>query len=169
MPSVVDNKTIFAFLGLLFGITIAVFMVERSERPQLERMVLTPEELKWSTLAAYAMPGLEQVNLVGDPALPGRYTIRLKFPKGYRVAPHTHPDSREVTVLSGTFANGYGDTFDPAKLRKLPPGSFYTEPSDMPHFIEVHEDVVLQVTGTGPSGRHFLHGPDDHDFKPSAK
>jgi len=160
MPIVVDHKTIFALLGLLFGITIAVFMVERSERPQLERMVVTPDELKWSTLAAYAMPGLEQVNLVGDPALPGRYTIRLKFPKGYRIAPHTHPDAREVTVISGTFANGYGDKFDARLLKKMPPGSFYTEPSDVPHFIEVEEDVVLQVTGVGPSGRHFIQGKE---------
>ena len=88
-----------------------------------------------------------------------RYTIRLKFPKGYRVAPHTHPDSREVTVLSGTFANGYGNTFDASKLKA---GSYYTEPSDVPHFIEVEEDVVLQVSGTGPSGRHFIHGMQVH-------
>lgn len=157
-----DYKASFAVLGLAFGISIAVVLVERSEPLKLPAMVVTPEELRWSTLAAYAMPGLEQVNLVGDPALPGRYTIRLKFPKGYRIAPHTHPDSREVTVLSGTFANGYGDTFDASKLRKLKPGSFYTEPSDVPHFIQVEEDVVLQVSGTGPSGRHFIHGIEVH-------
>jgi quercetin dioxygenase-like cupin family protein len=166
MSSLAEHKMTLAVLGLAFGMSIAMFAVEHGERqPKLAAMVLTPEELQWSTLAAYAMPGLEQVNLVGDPALAGRYTIRLKFPKGYRIAPHTHPDSREVTVLSGTFANGYGDTFDPAKLRRLPAGSFYTEPSDVPHFIEVQDDVVLQVSGTGPSGRHFLHGPNDHDFK----
>src|SRR5437763_7272544 len=163
MFSLADRKASLAVLGLAFGMSIAMFVVERGEQqPKLTAMVVTPEELKWSTLAAYAMPGIEQVNLVGDPALPGRYTIRLKFPKGYRVAPHTHPDSREVTVLSGTFANGYGNTFDTSKLKMLPPGSFYTEPSDVPHFIEVQDDVVLQVTGTGPSGRHFLHGPQDH-------
>ena len=164
MFSLADHKTSLAVLGLAFGMSIAMFLVERGEQPaKLAAMVITPDELKWSTLAAYAMPGIEQVNLVGDPALPGRYTIRLKFPKGYRVAPHTHPDSREVTVLSGTFANGYGNTFDASKLKKLPPGSFYTEPSDVPHFIEVQDDVMLQVTSTGPSGRHFLHGPKDHN------
>ena len=164
MFDLADRKASLAVLGLAFGLSIAMFLVERGEQPaKLAAMVVTPEELKWSTLAAYAMPGIEQVNLVGDPALPGRYTIRLKFPKGYRVAPHTHPDSREVTVLSGTFANGYGNTFDASKLKKLPAGSFYTEPSDVPHFIEVQDDVVLQVTGTGPSGRHFLHGPKDHN------
>jgi quercetin dioxygenase-like cupin family protein len=163
MFSLADHKASLAVLGLAFGMSIAMFLVEHGEQqPKLAAMVITPEELRWSTLAAYAMPGIEQVNLVGDPALPGRYTIRLKFPKGYRVAPHTHPDSREVTVLSGTFANGYGSTFDATKLKMLPAGSFYTEPSDMPHFIEVQDDVVLQVTGIGPSGRHFLHGPSDH-------
>ena len=158
MSILADYKASFAVLGLAFGVSIAVVIVERSAPPKLPALVLEPEDLRWSKLAAYAMPGLEQVNLVGDPALPGRYTIRLKFPKGFRIAPHTHPDSREVTVLSGTFANGYGDKFDPTKLRKLKPGSFYTEPSDVPHFIEVEEDVVLQVSGTGPSGRHFIHG-----------
>jgi quercetin dioxygenase-like cupin family protein len=78
-----------------------------------------------------------------------------------KVAPHTHPDSREVTVLSGVFATGYGEKADPAKLKVLPAGSFYTEPANVAHFIEIKEDVVLQVSGTGPSGRHFL--------KPAAK
>ena len=84
------------------------------------------------------------------------YTLRLKFPKGFRIAPHTHPDSREVTILSGTFATGYGETFDVAKLKILPAGSFYTEPANVPHYIEIEEDTVLQVRGMGPSGRRFV-------------
>lgn len=99
---------------------------------------------------------MEQVNLVGDPAKPGRYTLRLKFPKGFTIAPHTHPDSREVTIISGTFATGYGERFDADKLKILPAGSFYTEPANVPHYIEIKEEVVLQVSGTGPSGRLFV-------------
>jgi hypothetical protein len=38
----------------------------------------------------------------------------------------------------------------------LPAGSFYTEPANVAHFIEIKEDVVLRVSGTGPSGRYFL-------------
>jgi hypothetical protein len=26
----------------------------------------------------------------------------------------------------------------------------------LPHYIEIKEDVVLQVSGTGPSSRHFV-------------
>jgi quercetin dioxygenase-like cupin family protein len=82
--------------------------------------------------------------------------LRLKFPKGFRIAPHTHPDSREVTILSGVYATGYGETFDDTKLKILPAGSFYTEPANVPHFIEIKEETVLQVSGTGPSGRKFI-------------
>jgi len=98
---------------------------------------------------------------VGDPAKPGPYTMRLRFPKGYRVEAHTHPDSREVTIISGVFATGYGEKFDAEKLKVLPAGSFYTEPANLPHFIEIREETVLQVTETGPSGRLYLDRPDE--------
>lgn len=116
-------------------------------------MALTPAEMKWQTQGALAAGGVEQLNLVGDPNQPGPYTLRLKFPKGAKIAPHSHPDSREVTILSGLFATGYGEKFDEAKLKILPAGSFYTEPANVPHYIEIKEDAVLQVSGTGPSGR----------------
>jgi len=123
-------------------------------------VVITPAEIKWSAQGTYAQRGMEQLNLIGDPAKPGPYTLRLKFPKGYKIAPHTHPDAREVTILSGTFATGYGDKFDEAKLKVLPAGSFYTEPANVPHYIEIKEDVVLQVSGTGPSSRRFVDAAD---------
>ena len=124
-------------------------------------MALTPNEMTWGPQGGLALPGLQQVNLVGDPAKPGPYTIRLKFPAGFKVAPHTHPDSREVTILSGTYQTGYGEKFDPAGLKTLPAGSFYTEPANVPHYIEIKEDAVLQVSGIGPSGRKFVNPPDN--------
>ena len=122
-----------------------------------EAMALTPPELKWETQGSLAMAGMEQVNLVGNPSKPGPYTLRLKFPAGYKLAPHKHPDYREVTILSGTWHTGYGDKFDAAALKALPAGSFYTEPANIAHYIEVREPVMIQVTGTGPSGRSFIN------------
>jgi quercetin dioxygenase-like cupin family protein len=101
------------------------------------------------------------VNLVGNPSKPGPYTLRLKFPAGYKLAPHTHPDYREVTILSGTWYTGYGEKFDEAALKALPAGSFYTEPASVAHFVEVREPVVIQVSGTGPSGRRFVDPAGD--------
>ena len=120
---------------------------------------LAPNEMKWTPQGALVLPGLEQSLLVGDPAKPGPYTLRLKFPAGFKVAPHTHPDSREVTILSGTWYTGYGEKTDPAQLKTLPAGSFYTEPANVAHYVEVREPVLIQVSGMGPSGRKFV-GPE---------
>jgi quercetin dioxygenase-like cupin family protein len=120
-------------------------------------MALTPAEMKWQSQGGLALAGIEQANLVGDPSKPGLYTIRLKFPAGYRLAPHTHPDYREATILSGTWNTGYGEKFDETALKALPAGSFYTEPANIPHFVLVREPVVIQVSGIGPSGRAFVN------------
>src|ERR1700730_18971499 len=149
--------------GLMLGLSVAAGLMLGRAMAQTGApsvVTLTPAEMQWRSQGALAAPGPEQVNLVGDPAKPGRYTLRLKFPKGFRIAPYTHPDSREVTILSGTFATGYGEKFDAARLKILPAGSFYTEPANVPHYIEIEEEVVLQVSGTGPSGRKFIDRPE---------
>jgi hypothetical protein len=124
-------------------------------------VALTPSEMHWTSQGGLAVAGMEQINLIGDPLRAGPYTLRLKFPKGFKIAPHTHPDSRNVTILSGVFATGYGETFDSTKLKTLPTGSFYTEPANVPHYIEIKEDTVLQVSGMGPSGRRFVNPSDN--------
>jgi quercetin dioxygenase-like cupin family protein len=139
------------------GVTLSAAAVAQSAQGVV---AVTPVEMKWTSQGDLAAPGMEQLNLLGDPAKPGPYTLRLKFPKGFKIAPHTHPDSREVTILSGTFATGYGEKFDAANLKILPAGSFYTEPANVPHYIEIEEDTVLQVSGMGPSGRKFVNPPE---------
>jgi len=143
-----------AATGLMLG-TAAL-----AQTPPLRGFAVTPSEMAWVSQGPLAAPGMEQLNLVGDPTKPGPYTLRLKFSKGFRIEPHSHPDSREVTIVSGVYATGYGETFDMAKLKILPAGSFYTEPANLPHFIEIEEDTVLQVSGTGPSGRRFINSSD---------
>jgi hypothetical protein len=125
-----------------------------------EAKATTPVEMKWGAQGGLAMPGMEQVNLVGNPSEPGPYTLRLKFPAGYKLAPHVHPDNREVTILTGTWYTGYGAKFNERALKALPAGSFYTEPANVAHFVEVREPVVIQVSGMGPSGRRFVDAAD---------
>ena len=47
----------------------------------------------------------------------------------------------------------------PRNLKELPAGSFYTEPANVAHYVEVREPTMIQVSGTRPSGRKFV-GPD---------
>jgi hypothetical protein len=138
----------------------AVVVHELHAQAKPEAIAITPSEIKWETQGGLAMAGIEQAKLVGDPSKSGPYTIRLRFPAGYKLAPHTHPDYREVTILSGTWYTGYGEKFDGAILKALPAGSFYTEPANLAHFVEVREPVMIQVSGTGPSGRAFVNPAD---------
>lgn len=120
-------------------------------------MTLTPTQIdqRWSSDSGLSSDGIKQAVLLGDPRKPGPYTIRLSFPADYELPPQSHPEEREVTVLSGVWFIAYGDTFDAAKLQALPAGSWYTEPADVPLYILTKEPTVIQVTGVGPSGRHF--------------
>ena len=55
------------------------------------------------------------------------------------------------TVVSGTWQFGYGDRFDEHALKRLPPGSVYSEPGAVNHFARTgSEPVLMQITGVGP-------------------
>jgi pimeloyl-ACP methyl ester carboxylesterase/uncharacterized RmlC-like cupin family protein len=106
--------------------------------------------------------GIETVVLKGDPDQAGVYTIMLRVPAHTRIAPHSHPDDRVATVISGIWHIGYGDRFEEAKLKALPPGSFYTEPPAQPHFAETGDEaVVVQITGFGPSSTDYVDPAQD--------
>ena len=68
--------------------------------------------------------GAEAAVLYGDPAKEGMFALRIKAPKGYRIAPHTHPKPEVITVISGKFSLGLGQTGDRAGVETLPAGSF---------------------------------------------
>ncbi|MEY4093898.1 MAG: hypothetical protein RLZZ53_1097 [Acidobacteriota bacterium] len=116
--------------------------------PSLPRLLLQPEVLVWNT----APNGIQTAVVAGDPAKPGTYVTRMRFPKGTRIQPHLHPDDRVAVLLSGTFYFGYGEMFDEAALTKIVAGTTWTEPSRTAHFGWARdEDVIVQVVGTGPS------------------
>ena len=100
--------------------------------------------------------------LKGDPERAGLYTIMLRIPANTRIAAHDHQDDRVATVVSGTWYIGYGDSFNRADLKALPPGSFYTEPSNDTHFAETREEpVMVQITGVGPSSTRYVDPASD--------
>lgn len=110
---------------------------------------VTPSELKWKP--SPRVPGLESAAILGDATKAGAIVYRVKFPANFTVQPHTHPDDRTYTILSGTWYVGWGTKFDETKLKALPAGSFYTEPANAPHFVVTKGDgAVIQITGTAP-------------------
>ena len=108
-----------------------------------------PAEFKWVSTPT----GLQVATIAGSQSKPGLYTARVKYPAGFRLQPHFHPDDRVIVILSGTVYVGYGDRFDESRLTPLPAGSVWTEPAKQPHYLWTKDgEAVIQVTGTGPSG-----------------
>jgi quercetin dioxygenase-like cupin family protein len=100
--------------------------------------------------------------LVGDPAQPGPYTIRVKVPAGVKLMPHKHPEDRVYTVISGVFYIGRGDQFDAEKLQAYPPGSIVVLPGNTHHFHWAKSgEYISQVTAIGPLGLEFIDPKDD--------
>jgi pimeloyl-ACP methyl ester carboxylesterase/uncharacterized RmlC-like cupin family protein len=128
---------------------------------------LTPAEYEFPQVGnpgtgSSGVGGIQTVVLKGNPDQAGIYTIMLRVPAHTRIAAHSHRDDRVATVISGTWHIGYGDKFEEAKLKALPPGSFYTEPSAENHFAETgDEPVVVQITGFGPSSTEYAEPSQD--------
>ena len=115
----------------------------------IRSVMLTPGELAWVDRGAIGHTAV----IVGDSTKTGMYAVLLKMRSGHRVEPHSHPDNRVATILSGTFYVGYGEKFDESKLKALPAGSVYTEPANQPHFAWAKDgEVIIQGVGIGPSG-----------------
>jgi uncharacterized RmlC-like cupin family protein len=121
---------------------------------------LAPDEI-CLTADASRPGGMEMATLAGDMARTGLYAARIRIPGQLRIQPHTHPEDRVVVVLSGTLHFGFGDRFEPALLKALPSGSFFVEPAGQPHFAWAQtSDVILQVSGIGPSGTVYVGAGD---------
>jgi quercetin dioxygenase-like cupin family protein len=120
-----------------------------------------PDQIKWAQHPALPKGAMRAV-VYGDPTKPGLYATRLRSPEGLRVMPHTHPEDRIYTVLSGTLYLGIGESFDEGKLQAYPAGSVVFLPAKLSHFQYARSDgYVIQISGNGPTDLTFINPSDD--------
>ena len=122
---------------------------------------IRPEDIAWKPFAAFP-PAVRLAVLVGDPARPGPYVIRVKVPMGTRLMPHKHPEDRIYTVMSGVFYIGLGETFDENRLSAFAAGSVIVLPGGQAHFHWAKSgEYVTQVSAIGPLGLEYVDAGDD--------
>jgi hypothetical protein len=149
-----------ALLGLLCW--AGRFLTIAAHANSHEGNAFTPDTIQWGPAPPFVHAGAKLVVLEGNPAASsGDYTVRLKMPDGYRIAPHWHPQRENVTVISGTFKVGMGDTFDKNKMSSFPSGSFAFLDPDMHHYAMASGEVVVQVHGTAPLQFNYVNPQDD--------
>jgi quercetin dioxygenase-like cupin family protein len=107
---------------------------------------MTPEQVPFKTAS-----GFEQAILFGDPAKPGIYVLRVRFPPGVHSNPHFHSQDRHVTVIKGVWWMGVGETIDPGKAVPLRAGSYALHPAGAVHWDGARdEETIVQIVGMGP-------------------
>jgi len=143
-------------------ITAALFVAQ----PMPAQNAFTPDQVKFGPAPPFLPAGAQLAVLEGDPmASSGDFTIRLRMPDGYKVAPHTHPNRENVTVLSGTLKVGMGDQFDATKMASFAAGSFaYLDPS-MHHYAMAAGETVIQIHGLSPVKFNYINPADDPSRK----
>ena len=125
-------------------------------------LVVTPDQVKWGPGPPSLPPGAQMAPLEGDRSKAGApFTIRAKFPDGYRVPPHWHATDERIVVLQGTFGMGLGERFDTAAGRELPVGSYAVTPKGVRHFAWAKGETVIHVSGTGPFEINYVNPADD--------
>src|SRR5216684_8739566 len=121
----------------------------------------SPDAIQWGAAPDALPPGAQLAILEGDPTKPGSYTMRLKMPDGYKIPPHHHLRREHVTVISGAFKVGMGDSFEAAKMNEFAPGSFaYLEPT-VHHYAMAKGETVIQLHGAGPWEIKYVNPADD--------
>lgn len=129
--------------------------------PAPEHQYFTPADVKWGEAPPALPKGAKFAVLEGDPTAPGPFTMRLWVPAGYRIQPHWHPAIEHVTVISGSFFMGMGDTWDESKGHEMPAGSFGYMAAGIKHFAWAKVETVVQVHGIGPWGITYVNPSDD--------
>lgn len=153
------KTTAIAFLALAATVVFAAPVQDDVKVPDHQFVIAA--DIKWVDAPPSLPAGAKAAIIEGNPAKPGPFTMRLKLPADYKIAPHFHPAIEHVTVLSGTANFGIGDVLDEAKTTAVGPGGFVVMQTGVKHFLWTKEEVVLQGHSIGPWGITYANPSDD--------
>jgi quercetin dioxygenase-like cupin family protein len=87
--------------------------------------------------------------------------IRFRYHGKSRIPPHWHPVDENLTVLSGTFRIGMGESGDEAKTTALGAGAYTLMPATMRHYAWADDNTIVQAHGVGPFTINYVNPADD--------
>ncbi|MBI3629364.1 MAG: cupin domain-containing protein [Candidatus Rokubacteria bacterium] len=126
-----------------------------------EQILVLPDAIAWKPGPPSIPAGAQIAVLRGDPAKAGPFTVRVRFPDGYRLPPHTHPSEERATVLQGALVVGFGEKWGEGQRLSMPAGSFRVTPPGVPHYLEARGETIFQVDGIGPVSVTYVDPADD--------
>jgi quercetin dioxygenase-like cupin family protein len=140
----------------LLLISLSAFLASSAAQAQMNS-----KDMKWGAAPPGLPAGAQLAVLSGDPGKAGMFTIRLKFPANYTVAPHHHPTDELVTVIDGQMSVGMGDKLDKAKAAALSEAGYVAMPANMNHYAFTGTGGTIQITSMGPFQITYVDPKDD--------
>ena len=157
------KSSLFLALALLAGAPLAG--LDEQGRPA-DHGFFEAGDVQWKDGPPSLPAGAKFALLEGNPSQEGLFTMRLWLPDGFKIPPHWHPAVEHITVISGEFHLGMGETFDASKGNTLPAGAFGFMAPQMRHYAWTKGDTVLQLHGVGPWQVNYVNPADDPRKKP---
>lgn len=149
--------------SILLAISHSVVAGEQKiDRMTAEKMEsFTSQKMKWND-EPILPKGAKSALLIGDPAKPGVFIVRLKFPPNYPIPAHTHPYAEVITVLSGQLGNGMGEKFDKSNGEILNAGDSFVLPAGHAHYVWTNDqETIVELIATGPWDISYIDPKDD--------
>lgn len=134
---------------------------QEKDRAKSDHVIHIPGSFEWHDGPPALPSGAEMAVLEGDPTKGGLFTMRLRFPNGYRVPPHHHGADEHVTVISGTLLLGFGDTLTESATTAIPAGGFAMMKRKTRHYAIARGVTTLQVHAMGPWKVTYVRDEDD--------
>ena len=117
--------------------------------------------LNWGPAPQSLPKGAKIAVVSGNPAQPGPFIIRLRFPPGYAVPPHSHAAAEHVTVVDGVLSLGMGSIADRGRMRVLGRGKSIVAPANMAHYASTTQGATVQISSRGPFQVTYVNPADD--------
>src|SRR3954454_7892948 len=109
---------------LIAGLAFAAFASSAQAAPDAAALAfIPPDQIAWK---GDPKLGVLTHVLWGDPTKAGPYAILVRWLPGHMSRPHTHPNDRHITVISGTWWVGTGKDYAPETTTPMPAGSVVT-------------------------------------------
>jgi quercetin dioxygenase-like cupin family protein len=96
--------------------------------------------------------GPQVATVFGDSTKPGLYGQVIKWPPHTGSRPHSHPNERYITVLSGTWWVNTGAKYSPETMVPMKPGAFIIHRANEIHYDGTKDEpAMIYIVGMGPA------------------
>lgn len=126
-----------------------------------DEVLVNTKDIQWGAAPPVLPHGAKIAVLQGDPFKPGPYTLRLATPANYRIPPHWHSQTENLTILSGALYLGMGDKVNAKAAKPVKAGGYHYLPAKMHHFAFTKAPTVIQIHGEGPFDINYLDPKDN--------